>query len=172
MSRLIVGKLVLSEGIQVPNVASNNRPVSPVVGSIIFNTTTYNFERWDGSSWIGASSSNLEATGGTIAYYGPYKLHIFTTPGTDTFQVISGTDEAEYLIVAGGGGGGMDMGGGGGGGGVLTGFAPISQGSYPIIVGQSGYGAPAGNGGFRTDGAGPQPNFHQFTVGATNGEAV
>jgi hypothetical protein len=170
MSRLVVGKLILSSGLQVPNVTSANRPVSPISGSIIFNTTTNKFEKWNGSSWVVSSGSSLEATGGTIAYYGPYKIHIFTTVGSSIFNVTSGSGEVEYLIVAGGGGGGMDMGGGGGGGGVLQGKTNIVAGPYPVVVGRGGYGAPAGNGGFRTDGAGPQPNFHQFTIPATKGE--
>ena len=86
---------------------------------------------------------------------------------------IDGSDNGsfEVLIVAGGGGGGMDMGGGGGGGGVL--YFPAMQldpgTAYTVTVGIGGYGAPAGNGGFRTDGAGPQPSGHQFTISATQG---
>ena len=86
---------------------------------------------------------------------------------------IDGSDNGsfEVLIVAGGGGGGMDMGGGGGGGGVL--YFPAMQldpgTAYTVTVGIGGYGAPAGGGAFRTDGAGPQPNDHQFTVRGTNG---
>ena len=86
---------------------------------------------------------------------------------------IDGSDNGsfEVLIVAGGGGGGMDMGGGGGGGGVL--YFPAMQldpgTAYTVTVGIGGYGAPAGNGGYRTDGAGPQPSGHQFTISATQG---
>jgi hypothetical protein len=79
--------------------------------------------------------------------------------------------EVEVMVVGGGGGGGMDMGGGGGGGGVL--YQPnfkVSPGTgVTVTVGAGGYGAPAGNGGYRTDGAGPQPSSHQFTIRATNG---
>jgi hypothetical protein len=77
----------------------------------------------------------------------------------------------EVLVVAGGGGGGMDMGGGGGGGGVV--YNPkyiVSKGdSISVTVGAGGWGAPAGSGGYRGDGAGPQPGGHQFTISATNG---
>ncbi len=76
----------------------------------------------------------------------------------------------EVMVVGGGGGGGMDMGGGGGGGGVV--YEPnyrINPGQeITVTVGAGGYGAPAG-GTYRTDGAGPQPGSHQFTVRATNG---
>jgi hypothetical protein len=77
----------------------------------------------------------------------------------------------EVMVVGGGGGGGMDMGGGGGGGGVL--YDPnylVTPGvGVTVTVGAGGFGAPAGSGGYRTDGAGPQPGGHQFTVSATNG---
>lgn len=169
MSRLIVGKLVLSDGLQVPTVTSGNRPTQPVTGSIIFNSSTSKFEKWNGSSWVSAALSAIEATGGTIAYYANYKIHIFTTTGANNFSVTSGSGEVEYLIVAGGGGGGMDMGGGAGGGGVLEGKANVSVGAYPISVGAGGFGAPSGSGGFRTDGVGPQPGFHQYTINGTNG---
>lgn len=80
--------------------------------------------------------------------------------------------EVEVMVVGGGGGGGMDMGGGGGGGGVV--YQPnykVSPGEgVTVTVGAGGYGAPAGNGGYRTDGAGPQPGGHQFTIPATNGQ--
>jgi hypothetical protein len=76
----------------------------------------------------------------------------------------------EVMVVGGGGGGGMDMGGGGGGGGVV--YEPnykVTPGvGVTVTIGAGGYGAPAG-GGYRTDGAGPQPGGHQFTVRATNG---
>lgn len=80
--------------------------------------------------------------------------------------------EVEVMVVGGGGGGGMDMGGGGGGGGVVyESNYKVSPGvGITVTVGAGGYGAPAGNGGYRTDGAGPQPNGHQFTISATNGQ--
>jgi hypothetical protein len=80
------------------------------------------------------------------------------------------TTTVDVLLVAGGGGGGMDMGGGGGGGGVLYTTSNIVHGTtYAVVVGAGGYGAPAGSGGYRTDGAGPQPGSHQYTISATNG---
>lgn len=82
-----------------------------------------------------------------------------------------GPTSVDVMVVGGGGGGGMDMGGGGGGGGVVyqqnyavTPGTPIS-----VTVGAGGWGAPAGSGGYRGDGAGPQPTYHQFTIGATAG---
>ena len=80
------------------------------------------------------------------------------------------TATVDVLLVAGGGGGGMDMGGGGGGGGVLYTTSSVAHGNtYAVVVGAGGYGGPAGSGGYRTDGVGPQPGGHQYTVSATNG---
>lgn len=87
---------------------------------------------------------------------------------TNSYRLIN---SVEVMVVGGGGGGGMDMGGGGGGGGVL--YDPnhrVTPGvGITVTVGAGGFGAPAGNGGYRTDGAGPQPGSHQFTISATNG---
>jgi fibronectin-binding autotransporter adhesin len=95
-------------------------------------------------------------------------VRVFATSGVFT---PSFTGTVEVLVVAGGGGGGMDMGGGGGGGGVISNTrVSVTAGSpITVTVGAGGYGAPAGSGGYRTDGAGPQPSGHQFTISATNG---
>lgn len=118
----------------------------------------------------------IKATGGVesiISYQGYlYKIHLFTTTGSSTFSVIdAGSDGlAEVLVVGGGGGGGMDMGGGGGGGGVVfTRYQVLPGENIPVVVGFGGQGAPGGNGYYRTDGTGPQPSAHQFTISATNG---
>ena len=108
------------------------------------------------------------ATGGTITYDGAYAIHTFT--GDDVFTPnFNGT--LEVMVVAGGGGGGMDMGGGGGAGGLIytTSYPVTANQSLAVIVGAGGAGAPAGGGSYRTDGAGPQPSSHQFTISATNG---
>ena len=97
-----------------------------------------------------------------------YTVRVFTSSGIFN-PAFSGT--IEVLVVAGGGGGGMDMGGGGGGGGVIsnTSFSVTAGTPLTVTVGAGGFGGPAGSGGYRTDGAGPQPGGHQFTVSATNG---
>ena len=64
-------------------------------------------------------SSTIDATGGTITYVNGFKIHTFTSVGTSTFTVNSGSGQAQILIVAGGGGGGYDRAGGVGGGGVV-----------------------------------------------------
>ena len=99
----------------------------------------------------------LSASGGTVVeidYEGvSYKLHTFSSGGSDDF-VVSGlsddpnADIIEYLIVAGGGGGGAgdnetEAGSGGGAGGVLSGTLQATVDSYVVQVGSGG----TGNGG-------------------------
>jgi len=91
-------------------------------------------------------SSFIVATGGIISettYKGTtYRVHTFTTTGTNTFAVSSvGTSPTvEYLVVAGGGGGATDaeIGGGGGAGGFRTGTLSVSPQNYTITVGAGG----------------------------------
>lgn len=124
---------------------------------------------------IGKKNFNLRAVvtgaaargvGGIESVVSGFRTHIFTR--SDTFTVVSGPAVVDVLIVGGGGGGGMDMGGGGGGGEVYTGTMTLSPGSYSVVVGAGGWGAPGGN-QFRADGAGRQPNTHQYNVSATVG---
>ena len=81
-----------------------------------------------------------------------YKVHSFTTVGTDTFQVTAGSGNVEYLVVAGGGGGGLRYAGGGGAGGYRTNVSGATSGGgasaessytvtaqdYEITVGSGG----------------------------------
>ena len=125
--------------------------------------------------WVYTNESNvadlegptfIEATGGTIATSGDFKIHTFTGDGcfvvscaglgTPTFPSI-----VDYLVVAGGGGGGNSTasGGGGGAGGLrfsaTTYCSPsplkapagltVSATTYPITVGGGGAGGPPGN---------------------------
>lgn len=89
--------------------------------------------------------SAFTATGGdTVLVSGDYKIHIFSTVGTSTFNV-TGSRECEYFIIAGGGSGGCgkidgtagEWGGGGGAGGIITGSMTISE-NKTIIVGDGG----------------------------------
>ena len=115
----------------------------------------------------GASSPNIEATGGMIGEYTEgdyvYRTHTFTASGSFVVTEVTGDGEMEYLVVGGGGAGGMGRhdtstpsptGGyhiwssGGGGGGVRTNVpgTPISAdnpitavtGTYSITVGMGG----------------------------------
>lgn len=84
------------------------------------------------------------ATGGTIVTTGGYRIHTFIS--SSTFNVLYGSLDVDYLVVAGGGGGaacygGTGGGGGGGGGGYLTGSTTLAPGSYAITVGIGGTGS-------------------------------
>ena len=82
-----------------------------------------------------------------------YKIHKFTSTGSSTFQVTSGSGDVDVLIVGGGGAGGNSLAGGGGGGGVgIANSFPVSTTSYTVVVGSGGQGASGqsgkgGNGG-------------------------
>ena len=117
----------------------------------------------------------VDASGGIESFINvsgvTYKLHMFTTIGSSSLIVNdSGSDGiVEYLVVAGGGGGGFDMGGGGGGGGFITGVDRVIPSEIiTVVVGSGGFGAP-GASQRRSDGAGPQPAAHQYTIPATSG---
>jgi hypothetical protein len=99
-----------------------------------------------------------EATGGTVATSGDFKIHTFTGDGCFVVSQVGvgpagGPSDVDYLVVAGGGGGGFDLGGGGGAGGHRTTFPspscnagafPISAQTYPITVGAGGAGGSTG----------------------------
>lgn len=95
------------------------------------------YEGADTATSAALVSANL-ATGGTISYFGTYKIHTFATVGTATFTVTTSSLVVSYLIVAGGGGGGVGRAGGGGAGGFLTGSLNLPTGSYTITVGAGG----------------------------------
>ena len=115
--------------------------------------------------WLYTNESNVadlqltqftEATGGTVATSGDFKIHSFT--GDGNFVVAQagiaaggqgGPANVDYLVLAGGGGGGTGIGGAGGGGagGHRTTFPsptcnagafPITAQTYPITVGAGG----------------------------------
>lgn len=124
-----------------------------------------NFSPWHPVDATGGIESIITVSGIT------YRLHVFTAIGSNTLTINdSGSDGiVEYLVVGGGGGGGMDMGGGGGGGSVRSGRYNTRSGEIiSITVGAGGLGAPGGS-ERRSDGSGPNPGGHQFTVSATNG---
>ena len=88
-------------------------------------------------------------TGGTITTDGLYTIHKFTTNGT---LALPNTGDIEYLMVGGGGGAASSVGGPGGGGGYLAGTATITNGSYPVVIGDGGVGKAAGSKTFGNDG--------------------
>jgi len=102
--------------------------------------------RWSQSGLYGFRANNLQAWppiafGGTITTAGGFRIHTFTTVGSDTFQVVTGISNVEYLIVAGGGGAGTYAGGGGAGEVVWVTGNLVSPGPYGISVGAGGIGS-------------------------------
>ena len=88
------------------------------------------------------NNQTLSASGGDSNYtYNGKKIHKYTTTGSTTFVVNSGSGTVEYFVVAGGGSGGADTegdGGGGGAGGVRSGLLAVSPGPYTVTVGAGG----------------------------------
>jgi len=74
-----------------------------------------------------------------------YKTHTFTSSGE---LVVEKTTVVDVLVVAGGGGGGSDNGGGGGAGGLIyrNGYSQLTPGTYSVVVGAGGAGAPVAAG--------------------------
>ena len=133
------------------------RPASPSGREIRFNTETGKLEQFrpGAGAWVAPSNTGVIATGGDSVYDvdvegNTYRVHVFTSTGTSTFEVLQG-GEVEYLIVAGGGGGAGDQvsalrsGGGGGAGGLLTGTAVTAAQNHTVTVGNGGAGG-TGNG--------------------------
>ena len=102
-----------------------------------------------GFGFSGGSETFMEATGGSIATSGDFKIHTFTSSGT--FEVTTEYSDpsaypVEVLVVAGGGGGGdgTGNGGAGGAGGYLEGtFTNLTEGSS---LGDAGGGDGGGGG--------------------------
>jgi len=124
------------------SVRYNSGWISESASDIHFIATTY-----DSITINPQSGSRFEATDTRKIYYydAGYTVHTFTTTGSDTFQITSGSGDVEYLVVAGGGGGGGGLGGGGGAGGFKTGTVSRSAGSYTVTVGAGGAGSGASN---------------------------
>lgn len=150
------------------------RPSSPAVGMVRFNTDLNHLEEYRSNVWQPLSNV-FSAEGGvetTIDVSGTlYKVHTFTS--SSTFTVQSGTAQVDYLIVAGGGGGGngnpaADGNGGGGAGGVLTQSLTIGSGTYSILVGAGGAAGAVGAGNFGVTG-GNSSFFNQVAIGGGGG---
>ena len=133
-----------SDGITNALWTTGTRPSNPAAGQMGFNSETEVLEFYNASldEWRPVTFSTLSATGGSVSDVTmggqEFRVHEFTSGGT--FEIISGTDAVDILIVAGGGGGGGDGGGGGGAGGVILGNINVNPGSYTIDVGNGGAG--------------------------------
>ena len=160
------------------------RPGSPSVGAMRYNTDLKYTEIYNGSSWTRfAHSTNIKnhadvvtSTGQHITYqHDVYKVHHFVGAGLHTFTPRY-TGTVEVLCIAGGGGGGRHSGAGGGAGGVVynTSYAVTAGQAYTVTVGVGGPGM--GIGGERygtdtTDGAGTRGCASAFGPSlVTNGD--
>jgi hypothetical protein len=132
-----------SGALQIPTGTTAQRPTSPSVGMLRYNTTLDSVDVYRSTGWKSVDAGNIEATGGEINTYVigniTYRIHTFTASGN--FVVTAGTGAIEYLVVGGGGGGGRWGAGGGGAGGYRTDVINITIGSYPVTVGAGGAGA-------------------------------
>ena len=98
-----------------------------------------------------AGGGGHTATGGVISDYvvgsDVYRAHVFTSSGTFDVQTLGSTSTVDITTVAGGGGGSGSItnywaGCGGGGGGMIeVSDYPISNLTYPIVVGGGGSGS-------------------------------
>jgi hypothetical protein len=141
----------------------------------IFTGGRMGFGRVDAPS--GSAASPFSATGGTKSTPGDgYIYHVYTSPGSQSFDAqATSTTNIEFVIVGGGGGGGHGgdaSSGGGGAGGLVYGILPsgLSAGSYPVVIGGGGAsGAGGGNGG--VPGGGSTLAFNTGTITAQGGGA-
>ncbi len=129
-------------------------PGSAAAGDMYYKTDDKKIRVYDGSAWADLASGgpSVAAAGGTETAVGAWKVHTFTTTGSDqAFEVTAGPVEIEYLLVGGGGGGGGTSngsswsGGGGGGGGVVHGTTTLPVGTYKVRVGEGGTGCSVDN---------------------------
>lgn len=130
--------------IKLPVGSTAQRPSSPSLGAIRYNTSLNCFEGWNGTNWS-QFAQPFSAIGGTVttATIGGvnYRIHTFIT--SNSF-IATGQGAVEYFLVGGGGSGGRSRGGGGGGGGIATGAIILPAGTYSISIG-SGGAVPGGN---------------------------
>ena len=90
---------------------------------------------------------SLYATGGTVQQIGSKRVHFFTTVGPSSL-IVTGSGNAEVLVIAGGGAGGSDRGGGGGAGGYIYNSAyALTAGTVSVTVGAGGVGTTSGTSG-------------------------
>ena len=111
----------------------------PVFTGITRGIGGFGFGKSAGGGAASANPGILSASGGTEYTSGDYKLHVFTHPNSDNFQVTSAEPDAtvEIMMIGSGGSGSPDQGNGGGGGGVVwtnNGGIVISAGTYPISI--------------------------------------
>jgi hypothetical protein len=162
----------------LPSGTTAERPASPTLGMVRYNTTISLLEYYDGTNWrpVTGYSAGTIGSGGTITKVNNNIVHTFTSVGSATFTP-SFTGYVQVLVVAGGAGPAGGWGGGGGGGGMLFNRAfPVSAGTaYPLTVGNGGARGTQANGGnsaFSTitaNGGGHAGTWDQQTPGNPGG---
>ncbi len=88
---------------KIPTGTTAQRPASPVLGDIRYNTTDNRTEVYDGTVWKAMGTNPFEATGGTVTTADLWRTHVFTSTGT--FNIGNTDGDVEVLVVGGGGGG-------------------------------------------------------------------
>ena len=138
----------------LPTGTTGQRPASPTLGMVRYNTSFDLLEFYDGTNWrpvTGYSLGSIGTGGNDISRRGGSIVHSFTAVGGHTFTPTH-TGYVQVLVVAGGAGGGANSwsGGGGGGGVIFSRAFPVSAGvGIPINVGgPGGSGASGGNSNF------------------------
>jgi len=159
--------------LELPAGNTSQRPSSPQIGMLRFNTDLQIAELYNGTEWVALFAEPISASGGSVSQISQggdlYQVHTFNS--NDTFSVSSlGSSDGtvEYLVLAGGGTGGnnkagsFENGGGGGAGGLLTGSTTVSPTNYSVSVG-AGANIPGSNGQRRGE------NSSVFSATATGG---
>lgn len=125
----------------LPRGTTAERPSSPVLGMMRYNTSISLIEFWDGSNWrpvTGFSNGPLGSGGQSVLVRGNGIVHVFTTVGSQTFTPAF-TGFVQVLVVGAGGSSGFNggwSGGGGGGGMVFNRSFPVTAGvGVPLSVG-------------------------------------
>ena len=123
---------------QLPTGTTAQRPSSPTVGMMRFNTDTREVEIYTSTGWQSTNDKQV-ASGGTVTSAGGYTIHTFTTVGTSYFTP-SYSGVVDVLVVGGGGAGASGIGGGGGAGGLIysQGVAVTSGSPYAVVIGGGG----------------------------------
>jgi hypothetical protein len=116
------------------------------------------------------AAANVVASGGTVTTFSNYKIHTFNNSGTFTLSSAPSGVTFDFLMVAGGGGGGTGNGNnsahpaGGAGGLIYRTGQSLTAGTYPIVVGAGGAGAPGNPSSGTFGGTGVNTTFNGLTA--------
>lgn len=139
--------------LQLPVGTTGQRPASPQLNYLRYNTTVGGIERYNGTAWVDFQFEPVAATGGTVTDVTrdgvTYRRHVFSYTGaTQTFTITNQGSTGEIIVKVWGaaGGGGPSyfstQGGPGGFGSATVNIKNIS--SLNVVVGQGGHVAATG----------------------------